>query len=146
MFTSEPNPTDTIVVIPVEGLINWSGFVVLISKSPWISSRINSLIPVTAPNDSCIFLPNASLPIVGTDRTSPTWYPDPPALMVAAIATPFVPLCVPIVMSAVAFLPFPLKESKDTPVKVNWLPSVGVYPIPALIILRSPVAEPPAPT
>ena len=32
--TSDPNPTDTIVVIPAVGLINCNGFVELISKSP----------------------------------------------------------------------------------------------------------------
>ena len=50
------------------------------------------------------------LPISEIVKTSPTVYPDPPLLTVAAIATPF-----EIVIFAVPSNPFPVNDTKETP-------------------------------
>ena len=82
----------------------------------------------------------ALLPAVNGARTSPTLYPLPPALIVAAIATPLL-----IVMLAVAFTPWPVNAVKAIPVWVN-CDAAGVYPIPGLESPRFPVEEPARPT
>ena len=48
-------------------------------------------------------------------------------------------------ISAVAPRPWPVIVSNITPPKV-YPPDIGVYPIPALIILSAPVAVPAEPT
>ena len=48
-------------------------------------------------------------------------------------------------MFAFAPLPLPVRVTRSTPLKVR-LPSVGVYPIPALAILNVPAAVPAVPT
>ena len=58
---------------------------------------------------------------------------------VAATATPL-----ETDISAVAPLPLPVIVSSTTPPKV-YPPDIGVYPIPALIILNTPVAVPATP-
>ena len=50
-----------------------------------------------------------------------------------------------ILISAVAPLPLPVRVIRLTPVKV-WLPSAGVYPKPALLMLRLPTADAATPT
>ena len=67
-------------------------------------------------------------------------YPEPPALIVAAIATPL-----SVVILAVASIPVPVRGVRPIPVCVN-CPDDGVYPTPALVIVRSPVADPARPT
>ena len=59
--------------------------------------------------------------------------------MVAAIATP-----ASVVISAVASIPVPVRGVRAIPVCVNW-PDDGVYPTPAFVIVRAPVAEPARP-
>ena len=86
------------------------------------------------------FFPTDTAPITLIPKTSPIWYPDPPFVIVAAIATPLL-----IFTCAIAPLPFPVIVTKFTPAKVR-LPLVGVYPIPALEIDKVPVADPATPT
>ena len=76
-------------------------------------SKINSFIPLIVETDSCKFNPNASDPIVSTDKTSPTTYPVPPVDIPAEVIDPFVT-----VMVAVAFFPFPVTVVKPTLVYV----------------------------
>ena len=146
-LTIEFDPlTLSIVVIPVVELTYCNGLDAFISKSPWTLSSINWFTPTILESDNWRFLPRESLPIDDTVNTSPTWYPNPPVLIVAATATPFTPPAWPIVMSAVAFFPFPLNEINGTSLKVNEVPLDGVYPIPEFTIVKEPLADPPAPT
>ena len=86
--------------------------------------------------DNLTLDPNELLPIVAIPNTSPPTYPSPPVAIVAATATPF---CT--VISAVALPPLEVTFVNGTP--VNTYPAArGVSPIPALMMLRVPVAIP----
>ena len=101
---------------------------------------MSSFIPFNLETLNLKFLPTDDIPIEDTVKTSPTEYPVPPFEIVAAIAIPLF-----IVIFAVAFLP-----KLSTLLNVRLLkvkdPDDGVYPIPLLIIVRSPFAVPAVPT
>ena len=109
-------------------------------KLPWTLSKIISLVFPIPAILNLAFFPTDTAPIVVIPKTSPIWYPDPPLVIVAAIATPLL-----IFTCAIAPLPFPVIVTKFTPAKVK-LPLVGVYPIPALETDNVPVADPATPT
>ena len=86
--------------------------------------------------DNLTLDPNELLPIVAIPSTSPSTYPSPPVAIVAATATPLLT-----VISAVALPPLEVTFVNGTLVK-TYPAARGVSPIPALIILRVPVAIP----
>ena len=77
-----------------------------VTKSPWTLLRTNSLVWPIETTDSFPSLPWVVNPRVLNPTTSPIWYPEPPALIVAPDETIF-PLL--IVISAVAPLPLPVR-------------------------------------
>ena len=91
-------------------------------------------------SENLAFVPTLDVPILEIPRTSPIWYPLPPEVTVAPMATPLF-----IVTVAVASLPLPVIVCRLIPEKVA-IPDDGVYPIPALIIFNEPVAIPAFPT
>ena len=133
-------PVPLRLVIPTPTPSYWIVLPTPVVKSPWTLSTIIWLRLEIFESESLAFVPTFTAPILEIPRTSPIWYPLPPEVTVAPVATPLF-----IVIEPTAPVPLPVIVCKLIPVNVA-MPDDGVYPIPALMIFNAPIALPAAPT